>query len=194
MPNLYARNADIPALDRMREAHLCELWFTPPLDEEEAETYYRALKTTMLLSDWADELPDAKICERYSVGPGDVHGMVESVNWLLHATVELSRMFAAPIHPKVRDFEICMKNGIRRELLPLVKLRGIGRVRARRLFNNNITSPDAIRAAGIETVIQILGQGIAEQIFSQLHRNANPAPSIDDNITVTGQSQLSRFG
>ncbi len=194
MPNLYARNADLPALDRMREAHDGELWFTPPLDEEEAETYYRALKTTMLLSDWADELPDAKICERYSVGPGDVHGMVESVNWLLHATVELSRMFAASIHPKVREFEICMKNGIRRELLPLVKLRGIGRVRARRLFNNNITSPDAIRAAGIETVTQILGQGIAEQIFSQLHRNASPAPSIDDNIVVTGQSQLSRFG
>ena len=194
MPNLYARNADLPALDRMREAHKGEFWFTPPLDEDEAETYYRALKTAMLLSDWADELPDAKICERYSVGPGDVHGMVESVNWLLHATVELSRMFAASIHPKVREFEICMKNGIRRELLPLVKLRGIGRVRARRLFNNNITSPDAIRAAGIETVTQILGQGIAEQIFSQLHRNANPAPSIDDNITVTGQSQLSRFG
>ncbi|MDO8873230.1 MAG: ATP-dependent DNA helicase [Methanoregula sp.] len=194
MPNLYARNADIPALDRMREAHVGELWFTPPLDEDEAETYYRALKTTMLLSDWADELPDAKICERYSVGPGDVHGMVESVNWLLHATVELSRMFAASIHLKVREYEICMKNGIRRELLPLVKLRGIGRVRARRLFNNNITSPDALRAAGIETVTQILGQGIAEQIFSQLHRNASPAPSTDDSNAVTGQSQLSRFG
>ena len=182
------------ALDRMREAHDGELWVTPPLEEGEAETYYRALKTTMLLSDWADELPDTKICERYSVGPGDVHGMVESVNWLLHATVELSRMFAASIHPKVWEYEICMKNGIRRELLPLVKLRGIGRVRARRLFNNNITSPDALRAAGIETVTQILGQGIAEQIFSQLNRNTGTAPLTDDNNVVTGQSQLSRFG
>jgi helicase len=195
MPNLYARNADMPALDRMREAHVGELWFTtPPLDDDEVETYYRGLKTTMLLSDWADELPDAKICERYSVGPGDVHGMVESVNWLLHATVELSRMFATSIHPKVREYEICMKNGIRRELLPLVRLRGIGRVRARRLFNNNITSPDALRAAGIEIVTQILGQGIAEQIFSQLHGPASPAPSTVDSNTVTGQSQLSRFG
>jgi helicase len=194
MPNLYARNADMPALDRMLEAHEGELWFSPPLEEEEAETYYRALKTAMLLSDWADELPDAKICERYSVGPGDVHGMVESVNWLLHATVELSRMFAASIHPKVREFEICMKNGIRRELLPLVKLRGVGRVRARRLFNNNITSPDALRAAGIETVTQILGQGIAEQIFAQLHKSAGTVSSIDDRNAVTGQSLLSRFG
>ena len=194
MPNLYARNADMPALDRMQEAHEGELWFTPPLDEEEAEAYYRALKTTMLLSDWADELPDAKICERYSVGPGDVHGMVESVNWLMHATVELSRMFASSIHPKVREYEICMKNGIRRELLPLVKLRGIGRVRARRLFNNKITSPDVMRAAGIEIVTQILGQGIAEQIFSQLHGPANTVPLIDDGNAITGQSQLSRFG
>jgi helicase len=194
MPNLYARNADMPALDRMRDAHEGELWCTPPQDEDEAESYYRALKTTMLLSDWADELPDAKICERYSVGPGDLYGMVESVNWLLHATVELARMFAVSIHPKVREYEICMKNGIRRELLPLVKLRGIGRVRARRLFNNNITSPDALRAAGIETVTIILGRGIAEQIFKQLHRGAGTTQLNDDNNTVTGQSQLSRFG
>ncbi len=194
MPNLYARNADMPALDRMLEEHEGELWVTPPLEEEEAETYYRALKTAMLLSDWADELPDAKICERYSVGPGDVHGMVESVNWLLHATVELSRMFAASIHPKMREFEICMKNGIRRELLPLVNLRGVGRVRARRLFNNNITSPDGLRAAGIEIVTQILGQGIAEQIFAQLHKSAGTVSSIDDRNTITGQSLLSRFG
>ena len=194
MPNLYARNADMSALDRMQEAHEDELWCTPPLEEEEAETYYRALKTTMLLSDWADELPDAKICERYSVGPGDLYGMVESVNWLLHATVELCRMFAVSIHPRVREYEICMKNGIRRELLPLVKLRGIGRVRARRLFNNSITSPDALRAAGIEIVTKILGRGIAEQIFAQLHRNASTALSSNDNNVLTGQSQLSRFG
>jgi helicase len=194
MPNLYARNADMPALDRMLEAHESELWCTPPLDEDEAEPYYRALKTAMLLSDWADELPDAKICERYSVGPGDLYGMVESVNWLLHATVELSRMFAESIHPRIKDYEICMKNGIRRELLPLVKLRGIGRVRARRLFNNNITSPDALSVAGIENVTQILGRGIAEQLFAQLHRSASPALTSDDRNIVTGQSQLSKFG
>ena len=75
-----------------------------------------------------------------------------------------------------------------------VKLRGVGRVRARRLFNNKITSPDALRAAGIETVTQILGQGIAEQIFDQLHKSAGTVSSIDERNAVTGQSLLSRFG
>ncbi len=195
MPKLYVRNTDRGALDRMIDAHEGELWIALPHDDESQEEYYRALKTAMLLNDWADELPDARICERYSVGPGDVYGMVESVNWLLHAGGELSRMFAKGFHPKIREFEICMKNGIRRELLPLVKLRGIGRVRARRLFNNNLTSPEAVLNAGIGTVTKLIGRGIAEQVFSQLKKrgpNATVHPASEDNIA--GQSTLSRFG
>jgi helicase len=194
MPKLYAKNSDIPALDRIAEAHTGELWFEPPLVEEEAEPYYRALKTTMLLSDWADELTDAKICERYTVGPGDLYGMVESVNWLLHATVELARMFAPSVYPKIREYEICMKNGIRRELLPLVKMRGIGRVRARRLFNNSITSPNAMEAAGIENVTKILGRGIAEQLFAQLDKSMHLSSREKDDASGHGQSTLSKFG
>ncbi|MDD1690826.1 MAG: ATP-dependent DNA helicase [Methanoregula sp.] len=195
MPKLYVRNTDRGALDRMIEAHEDELWLVLPPDEEDQEDYYRALKTAMLLNDWADELPDAKICERYSVGPGDIYGMVESVNWLLHASGELSRMFAGNFQTQIREYEICMKNGIRRELLPLVKLRGIGRVRARRLFNNTITSPEAVSAAGIETVTALIGRGIAEQVFAQLekgNKRTSGQPAGEDDMP--GQSTLSRFG
>lgn len=204
MPRLYVRNADRAQLDRMIEAHADELWLPMPDEEDEAEEYYRGIKTAMLLGDWTDEMPDARICERYAVGPGDVYGMVESVNWLLHATAELARMFVPPFHLQVRDFEICMKNGIRRELLPLVRLRGIGRVRARRLFNNGISSPDAVRAAGIETVTRIIGRGIAEQIFDQLENKKRSLPVAlrdvqkiktrgADEKNSAGQSTLSRF-
>jgi len=102
MPKLYVRNTDRPALDRMLETNEPDLWLPMPAEEEEMEGYYRALKTAMLLSDWTDEMPDAKICERYSVGPGDIYGMVESVNWLLHASQELSRMFAPGFNQAVR--------------------------------------------------------------------------------------------
>lgn len=194
MPKLYVRNSDRGALDRMIEAHGEELWLDLPADEDDQEEYYRALKTAMLLSDWADELPDARICERYAVGPGDVYGMVESVNWLLHASSELARMFAGTFHPGIREYETCMKNGIRRELLPLVSLRGVGRVRARRLFNNGLTSPETVRSAGIETVAQLIGRGIAEQVFAQLNKgrpNTSPSAELDG---TAGQSTLSRFG
>jgi helicase len=204
MPRLYVRNTDRPQLERMIGEHEEELWLPMSPDEDETEEYYRAIKTAMLLTDWTDELPDARICERYAVGPGDVYGMVESVNWLLHATAELSRMFAPAFNVQIREYEICMKNGIRRELLPLVKLRGIGRVRARRLFNNNLTSPDAVRAAGIESVTRIIGRGIAEQIFAQLEdrktadpakpgRDAQQAQRSSDENNIEGQSTLSHF-
>lgn len=87
-----------------------------------------------------------------------------------------------------------MKNGIRRELLPLVKLRGIGRIRARRLFNNSITSPETLDAAGIENVTKILGRGIAEQLFTQLGKSRRVAPGEMDGGAVRGQSTLSKFG
>jgi helicase len=195
MPKLYVRNTDIAALSRMIDDHGEDLWLTLPHDDEAAEAYYRALKTAMLLSDWTDELSDTKICERYSVGPGDIYGMVESVTWLLHASAELARMFASAFHPKVREYEICMKNGTRRELLPLIRLRGIGRVRARRLFNNTMTTPDEILARGIEEVTKLLGVGVAEQIFDQLLRKKGVVPMKEDDMnSPSGQSTLNRFG
>jgi helicase len=118
MPRLYVRNTDRPQLERMIGEHVEELWLPVPTDEDKTEDYFRAIKTAMLLADWTDELPDARICERYAVGPGDVHGMVENVNWLLHATAELSHMFAPAFHVQIRECETCMKNGIRRELCP----------------------------------------------------------------------------
>jgi len=195
MPKLYVRNTDIAGLSRMIDNHREELWLKLPHDEEAAEAYYRALKTAMLLSDWTDELTDTKICERYSVGPGDIYGMVESVTWLLHASAELARMFASAFHPKVREYEICMKNGTRRELLTLIRLRGIGRVRARRLFNNGMTTPDEILARGIDAVAKLLGVGVAVQIFDQLLIKKGVVPVKEDDMNPpSGQSTLNRFG
>ncbi len=194
MPKLYVRNTDIAALSRMTDEREKDLWLTLPYDDDETEIYYRALKTAMLLSDWTDELSDTKICERYSVGPGDIYGMVESVTWLLHASAELARMFASGFYQNVRDYEICMKNGTRRELLPLIRLRGIGRVRARRLFNNGLTTPDIILAKGIEPVKMILGQGVAEQIFDQLQRKKGTASFPEDSKnSSSGQSTFNNF-
>jgi helicase len=118
---------------------------------------------------------------------------VESVTWLLHASAELARMFASAFQSGVREYEICMKNGIRRELLPLIRLRGIGRVRARRLFNNRMTSPDEIASHGIEEVTRILGQGVAEQIFEQILQKKT-VPHMNDDTSLHGQSTLNRFG
>jgi len=85
--------------------------------------------------------------------------------------------------------ELRAKHGIKKELLPLIRLRGIGRVRARRLFDNNLGSIEALLAAGPEKVGKILGQGIAAQIFEQLEGKRDEIGEVSQE-----QSTLSRFG
>ncbi|MFA7563029.1 MAG: ATP-dependent DNA helicase, partial [Methanoculleus sp.] len=187
MPTLFVRRNDMYALDRFLADHRDELWMEIPWDA--GEEFDRSLKTALLLADWADEAGEDVICERYGVGPGDVYGMVESVAWLVHASRHLAGLFAPHLKAPIEEMELRTKHGIKKELLPLIKLRGIGRVRARRLFNNGIDSIEALRGAGPEKVAKILGQGIAAQVFEQLE-------GAREEIGDSGeeQSTLSRFG
>ena len=194
MYTLYVSNRDLPYLDRFIAEHEGDLWLQVPFDDE--EPFYRGLKTTMLLEDWANEISETLICERYSVGPGDIYSSVEGINWLLHATSRLASMFSPRFRNQVREFETCMKYGVRRELLPLVRLRNIGRVRARRLFNNGITTPEELYDAGLDRITPILGKGIAEQLFSHSrtpgNKNEDAAGERENNRKQ--QATLSHFG
>ena len=135
---------------------------------ESQEDFYRALKTALLLNDYIGEANEETICERYEVAPGDIHSVVTNIAWLVHAATRLTGMFRPEFERQAADLELCVAHGVRRELLPLIRLRGIGRVRARRLFTNGITDPEALRAAGRDEVARIIGRGIADQVFAQL--------------------------
>jgi helicase len=166
MFTLYVGNKDAHYLERFLLEHEHDLWLDLPFGDDEA--FFRGLKTTMVLYDWSHEVPDATICERYGIGTGDIYALVESINWLLHAITRLARMFKRSFALSTQEFELCMKHGIKRELIPLVRIRNIGRVRARSLFNNGFTNPEKILAAGEERIVPILGRGITTQIFREL--------------------------
>jgi ATP-dependent DNA helicase len=169
MLTLYVRQGDIPLLDRFVGEHGEDLWVEVPMDDEEAfMEFYRSLKTALVLQDWAAEVGEATICERYGINPGDIYGLTEGVGWLLHGAARISRAFA-PIHATpVAAMETRMRYGVKPELLPLVSLRGIGRVRARRLFNQGITSPQEVAEAGLEVLTPLLGRAVAAQVLSDI--------------------------
>lgn len=189
----YVKNADVEILDKFLKKHKKELWPREDPDPDEEEEYYRGVKAAMILSDWQNEISDTMIAERYGIGAGDVYAMIEGVNWLLHATVQLARIFKPAFYPSVRECEICVKNGIKRELLPLIRLRGVGRVRARRLFDRGITDPDAIRRAGREEITKILGKGVSDQIFAQLEGTTQPVRELDP-VTKTASVKSGKSG
>jgi len=60
--------------------------------------------------------------------------------------------------------------GCKKELLQLIELKGIGRVRARKLYKAGYTSLDSLRKASVESIsaVPTIGSGIAFSIKNQL--------------------------
>lgn len=134
------------------------------------EFFLAEVKTALMLEDWIEEKKEDEIITRYQVGPGDIHGRVETAEWLLHAMQELARLFNFDAVPVLAKLKMRVKYGCKEELLNLVKLRGIGRVRARTLYRHGFKTISMLRKASVETLAKLPGIGIniAKQIKEQV--------------------------
>jgi len=124
-----------------------DLMLPPPVEHIELEFYLWDLKTALLLMDWIEETPEEHLLNRYSTTPGDIRAKVETAEWILYAMSEISELVSPNITKMITELQIRVNNGVRKELLPLLELDAIGRVRARALFNAGFTSQRSIRDA-----------------------------------------------
>ena len=134
------------------------------------DTFFSALKTASILMDWIAETSQDKIIERYDIGPGDLHGRVELADWLLYAFGEIGKVLHYPHIRNVENLRLRVKYGVKEELLPIVSLRGVGRVRARRLFDSGFDSIEKLKRANVSTLMRIpgIGRKLAEEILKQV--------------------------
>ena len=136
-----------------------DLMLPPPVEHMELEFYLWDLKTALLLMDWIEETPEEHLLKRYSTTPGDIRAKVETAEWILYAMSELSELLS-PSHTKmITELQIRVNNGVRKELLPLLELDAVGRVRARSLFNAGFTSQRSIKDAKPSELSKIPGIG-----------------------------------
>ncbi|MBM5805148.1 MAG: DEAD/DEAH box helicase [Candidatus Verstraetearchaeota archaeon] len=149
MPKLYVRRRELEALKAFLEANSDLLLYDLPEEEGfECEMLLEEIKTALLLKDWIEESPEDGIVERFDVGSGDIYSYVESAKWLVHAAHELAKLLRCEeaLTPLLKLY-IRVENGIKEELLPIVSLRGVGRVRARALFSAGFTTIDDLKRA-----------------------------------------------
>jgi len=138
------------------------------------EDWLSALKTARMLEDWASEVDEETIAERYDVGPGDVRGKVESVQWLLGAAESLAGELGLGFAPAIREARVRAEHGVSEELTDLAGVRGVGRKRARRLYDAGITDRAELREADKSVVLGALRgrERTAETILENVgHRN-----------------------
>ncbi len=127
------------------------------------------LKTAATLAQWIDEIPEDKIVTHFGIGPGDLRTLVELADWLLYAASELSKIFRTKTGDVLARLRLRVQYGVKEELLELVSLRGIGRVRARNLYQAGFRNRKSIAEATPEELSRIpaLGKAIAEDIKKQ---------------------------
>jgi len=136
-----------------------DLMLPPPVEHTELEFYLWDLKTALLLMDWVEETPEEHLMKRYSTTPGDIRAKVETAGWILYSMSELSELVSPNTTKMIAELEIRISNGVRKELLPLLEIDSIGRVRARSLFNAGFTSQSSIREAKPSELSEIAGIG-----------------------------------
>ncbi|CQH62362.1 ATP-dependent DNA helicase Hel308 [Halobacterium hubeiense] len=180
MYELYLRSGDREQYTELAYEREDELLGSAPREEEAAfEDWLSALKTAKLLEDWASELDEDRIAERYGVGPGDIRGKVETAEWLLHAAERLAGdLDDVESAAAVREARKRVEYGVREELLDLAGVRDVGRKRARRLYNAGIESRADLRNAEKSLVLGAVRgrEKTAERILENV---GHPDPEMD---------------
>ena len=168
----YAREFD--TLSLQLEEHRQELFTDIPneyADHFSYEEFLGEIKTALVMKNWIEEVSEEKLIERFNVQPGDLYRTIENAKWLLHATEELARLFGEKaVLPLTSELVERVSKGIKSELVPIVKLEGVGRVRGRIMFNAGFQTIEAIKQAPIEdlTNLPLIGPRLAKKIKEQV--------------------------
>jgi helicase len=180
MYQLYLRSGDRETYTELAYERERELLGSAPTEfqESEWEDWLAALKTAKLLEDWAGEVDEDRITERYGVGPGDVRGKVETAEWLLNAAERLAGELDLNCAAAVRRARKRVEYGVREELLDLAGVREVGRKRARRLYRAGIETRADLREAEKSVVLGALN-GRRRTAETVLENAGHPDPSME---------------
>lgn len=173
MMKLRLRQSEIDKLLAVFSAHANRL-LIPEIDIP-TEEVLSEIKTAALLAEWIEETPEDRITAVFGVGPGDVHNVVDLADWLLYSSFEIARIFKLEdVQQILVPLRMRVHYGVKEELLPLVSLKGIGRIRARNLFKAGYRGVKEIRQAVVEDLEKVpaIGRTVAEDIKKQVTAQA----------------------
>ena len=174
---LYPRRNETEHLDARREATVRERLVDD--DDDLGRT-----KSICVLEDWIDEKGVRDIEDERGVQPGDLRQRLDLCDWLLYATRRMIEndgdlSESAPpgtveeLTSLVREIGIRVRHGCRPDLLPLVVLPRVGRVRAREMHRHGIETPNDLVAAPTETLQRLADQrGWSEELVSRFVKGA----------------------
>jgi helicase len=173
-PVLRPYSRELEEISVFMEEHRTELLVDIPNEWEDRISYEQFLgevKTAMTLYAWIEEMTEDGIIERFRAQPGDLYRTIENAKWLLHATHELATLLKnKQVLPQTLALRERVEKGVKKELLPIVKLEGVGRARGRIIYNAGYKTLEDIKTAPIEDLMNLplIGPRVAKKIKEQV--------------------------
>jgi len=164
-PKFSLRQKDYETASLMIENNSSQL--LEPISE------YDCSRSLLALQSWITESTELSLSDSLGIESGDMHRMTENANWLSYCLREISKhVERADLFEELGDLRYRVVYGIREELLDLVRVKGIGRVRARILFKHGIKNLDDLRKIPVNKLAEIdkIGSTIADNIKAELRK------------------------
>ena len=128
-------------------------------------TFLSSIKTAFFFEEWINEKDEEFILNHFKVRPGEINYKTDIANWLLYSCHEISKILMIKKHlSQLLKLKMRIKYGVKEELLPLIKIKNIGKARARKLYNNNIKNIKDINNCTIEKLKSVVGNKIGESL------------------------------
>ncbi len=172
-PRPRPRGGEFDGLGLLATQHSEEFTFQVPEQFEDPVAYDEflgELKAAQVLEDWMEERTEDEILEARKVEPGDLLRLVQGSEWLVFAAQELGRLFGhKDLLAPLEMLRVRVTKGVRPELVKLVGLEGVGRVRARMLYRAGLKTVDEIKEKSLTelTSIPTIGPSLAKKIKEQ---------------------------
>ncbi|MEM3442512.1 MAG: DEAD/DEAH box helicase [Candidatus Bathyarchaeia archaeon] len=173
-PVLRPSSREMDEIAVFMEQHRPEFLIDVPEEWEDHIAYEQFLgevKTAMVLKAWIEEASEDEIIEKFRTQPGDLYRTIENAKWLLYATRELAMLFGErEFLPLTSELMERVEKGVKKELLPIVKLEGVGRVRGRIIYNAGYKTIEDLKSAAIEDLMNLplIGPKLAKKIKEQI--------------------------
>jgi helicase len=164
-PKLSLRKTDYDPLSILIQRRGNELLY--PISE------YECTRSFWALCSWIEETTEKVLSDKMGVEPGDMHRIVEMANWLAYSLYEVAKLLRREdLMPELYNLRTRIRYGVKEELLPLVALEGIGRVKARALYNAGFTDVPTIAKASQAKLASVpkIGPTVAEKLKHQLKK------------------------
>ncbi|MCW3981759.1 MAG: helix-hairpin-helix domain-containing protein, partial [Candidatus Bathyarchaeota archaeon] len=173
-PKLRPYSNEINNLALFVEEHRDEFMFPVPdegNDQLDVEEFMGEAKLAWVMQSWIEEVTEEQMLENFRVQPGDLYRIISSEEWLLYAARELAKLLKQnDLLPRLSVLMERSTKGVRKELLPLVRLEGIGRVRARILFDSGLKTVKDLKRAPLDQLMRLplVGSKVAKRIKEQV--------------------------